>query len=204
LRPTSKVLEIGCGIGTISELILRYLNSEGSLVATDISNRSLELATSRLAKYSNVEIKSVDFASEKVEGLFDVIVLPDVIEHIPLENHPALFLNLSSVLNEDGFIFIHIPDPNHLEWTIKFNSEELQIIDQPIHTHLLSKNLIESNLYIQFLQSYCVYNRTPDYQAVVLKKIPDNTDYKSRNVFLHDSTIRRISRKINYYLRGRK
>ena len=205
LKPTSKVLEVGCGIGTVSELILRYLNSNGSLLSTDISQKSLELSKSRLKKYKNVEIKAFDFTSDKIDGgRFDVIVLPDVIEHIPLENHAKLFLNLSSMLKEDGFIFIHIPEPNHLEWTTKHNPEELQIIDQPIHTQLLSKNIIDSNLYIQYLQSYCVYNQRPDYQAVVLKNIPLDDDYVPKKSFLHDSNSRRIYRKIKFYLRGGK
>ena len=40
LKNDSKVLEIGCGIGTVSGLILKYI-SQGSFVGVDISIESI-------------------------------------------------------------------------------------------------------------------------------------------------------------------
>ncbi|MFY0689697.1 MAG: class I SAM-dependent methyltransferase [Cyclobacteriaceae bacterium] len=204
LMPNSKVLEVGCGIGTVSELILRFLSKEGALTATDISPKSLEIARKKLAKYANVIIREIDLTTQEIDGDFDLIVLPDVIEHIPIDKHKSLFAKLSIRLKFGGCVFIHIPDPNHLEWTIKHNPTELQIIDQPIHTHILSANLLDTGLYIHHLESYSIYNNAPDYQAIVLKHIPKKSDYSTRNRFLHDSMIRRLKRKVKYVIRGNK
>ena len=204
LKEDDAVLEVGCGIGTVSELIMRYLSSKGRLLATDISEESLRLARERLTKYSNVEVSNMNFVSQKSSEKFDVIVLPDVIEHIPIELHADLFKNLDSMLVEDGFVFIHIPDPNHLEWTIRNRPDLLQIIDQPIHTSILAENLKSTSLYIHHLQSYSVFNVQPDYQLIVLKKIPKEDSYVQKERFTSGSLSERIKRKARYLIRGNK
>lgn len=204
MHPNSNVLEVGCGIGTVSELILRFLSNKGTLTAIDVSPKSLEIAEKRLSKYHNITIKELDLTSESLDNKYDIIVLPDVIEHIPLDKHKTLFQKLSENLEEDGSIFIHIPDPNHLEWTIKHNPDELQIIDQPIHTHLLADNLTGSGLYINKLESYSIYNKLPDYQAIIIRHIPNDAEYETKSQFLHDSVIRRLLRKMKYIFRANK
>jgi trans-aconitate 2-methyltransferase len=83
LRKTDKVLEVGCGIGTVSQLILRYLAYSGTLLAVDISSKSIDLAKKRNAKYSNANFEVHDLTKHSVSGRFNAIVLPDVLEHIP-------------------------------------------------------------------------------------------------------------------------
>lgn len=204
LKTSDSILEVGCGIGTVTELMLRYLSTEGKLLATDISDESLRLARERLAKYANVEVSKFNFVEKKLEEKFDVIVLPDVIEHIPIELHGKLFKNLEAMLTDDGFIFIHIPDPNHLEWTIRHRPDLLQIIDQPIHTELLTKSLSSTSLYINHLQSYSVYNVKPDYQVVVLNKKPTDDAYRQKDRFLNGSMSERIKKKVKFIMRGKK
>jgi 2-polyprenyl-3-methyl-5-hydroxy-6-metoxy-1,4-benzoquinol methylase len=203
LNPKHSVLEVGCGIGTQSELILRYLSKDGRLLGADISPRSIEIAKDRLRKYSNSSFEVFDFTQNLKNEKFQVIVMPDVIEHIPINLHPHLFKNLDQMLVEDGFILIHIPDPNYLEWCIQNTPEILQIIDQPIHTSILSKNLLDTELYISFLQSYSIYQKDCDYQVIVLKKKPKGS-YDSSTTPLHDSISRRMKRKVKYLLRNGK
>ncbi len=202
LKPYHEVLEIGCGIGTVTELILQHLNKDGFLRAVDISPESIDTATSRLRKYRNVDLMVKDITATDIRGAYDVIVLPDVIEHIPISLHAKLFKNISKALNKNGFVFIHMPDPNYLEWVTRNNPAELQVIDQPIHAHILSDNLIKTGLYVHYLSSYTVYDKQPDYQVVVLKKIPLNSEYGKRKKFLIDSITRRINLKFRYFLRG--
>ncbi len=204
LSQNSRVLEVGCGVGTVTELILRFLDSEGFILATDISPESVRVGKERLNRYCNLDYKVHDFTKETVDGEFDVIVLPDVIEHIPIYLHKVLFHNLGQLLNDNGFILIHIPDPNHLEWCIQNEPENLQIVDQPVHTHLIAENIKESGLYIHFLESYSIYNRQPDYQVIILKKIPGENNYTSLIQFLNDSTFRKIKKKLKWILRGGK
>lgn len=201
LNPTSKVLEIGCGIGTQTELLLRFLTS-GSVTAIDISEKSINLAKQRLSKYSNVTFKAGDIAQISIEEKFDIILLPDVLEHIPISNHKELFEKLSGVIEEDGILVIHIPDPDALCWTRKVHPEQLQIIDQPIFLDELLKNLGNTDFKIEFLKSYSIYTQDPDYQIIMLKKNAKNRSYLGRQSYLNDSILRRIVKKIKYISRG--
>ena len=204
LKRNHKILEIGSGIGTVSELMLRYLNAKGSLTVTDISPKSLNIARQRLSKYFNVKICEFDFSKDRMDDQFDVIVLPDVLEHIPLDRHDDLFDHLHSMLKDSGWVFIHIPEPNYLEWIIRNKPELLQIIDQPIHTYLLAESIKKSGLYIQYLQSYSLFCEGPDYQVIVLKKNPSPELYERSIQPPQDSVFRRLKRKFRFVIRGKK
>ncbi|SNT01905.1 Methyltransferase domain-containing protein [Ekhidna lutea] len=200
LQKDNNILEIGCGIGTLTELMLSYVGKNGKITAVDVSEKSISIAKKRLEVYDNVNLEVFDFTKDIKDALFDVIVLPDVIEHIPLKLHESLFLNLSKMLKKEGFVLIHIPDPNYLQWNIDHKKEGLQIIDQPIYTHLLATNIVKSQLYIAYLKSYSLYVNNPDYQVVVLKKKEGLEMYNSI-MPTNDSLLRRIKRKFRYLRR---
>lgn len=164
------LLEIGCGIGTFSGL-LPQINGKGKNLCIDISDESIKEAKKIYSAEKSLTFQCAnavehDFGNQ----IFDVIVLPDVIEHIPLEFHAKLFTKLSAVLSQDGFIYIHIPNPYYLAWCHQNRPDLLQIIDQPIYTSELIENLVETNLYIHSLNTYSIWVDDCDYQAIVLRK----------------------------------
>ncbi len=172
----SKVLEIGCGIGTYTELLAKYC-TKGSINAYDISQKNIDIAKINLRNYSNLKLKKGDATIEKFDKEFDFIILPDVLEHIPLEDHLKLFKSLSNSLATNGTIIIHIPNPYYLKWCHENQPELLQILDQPLYTNLLMENIYNSNLYIEYLNTYSIWIDNCDYQIIVLKK-NINKDYK--------------------------
>lgn len=170
LKNNHNVLEIGCGIGTQTELLAQYV-SQGKITAIDISPKSITIAQQRLANYTNVSCITGDIITMDINfsTKFDVIVLPDVIEHIPLDSHNALFKRLSGLLKEDGFILIHIPNPNYLAWCHTNTPQVLQVIDQPIYTNVLCSNVYANGFYIHHLETYEIWTNNCDYQIIVLK-----------------------------------
>jgi trans-aconitate 2-methyltransferase len=54
LTPTMNVLEIGCGIGTVSHLILQFIR-KGHFVGVDISPESISQARKLNAEFKNAE-----------------------------------------------------------------------------------------------------------------------------------------------------
>lgn len=170
LQNTHNVLEIGCGIGTQTELLAQYV-TQGKITAIDISPKSIEIAQQRLINYTQVTCVTADVITMDVQfnTKFDVIVLPDVIEHIPIQSHAKLFERLQQYLTQNGFVLIHIPNPNYLAWCHVNTPQLLQVIDQPIYTNVLCGNVYANGFYIHYLETYEIWTNNCDYQVIVLK-----------------------------------
>jgi cyclopropane fatty-acyl-phospholipid synthase-like methyltransferase len=169
LRPYHHVLEIGCGVGTLTELLAEAVEPEGSVVALDFSPKSIEAARERLASFGNLRLVVGDVLEAQFDRRFDVVALPDVIEHIPLEHHSALFERVASWLRPDGFVLLNYPNPHHLEWCREHRPETLQAIDQPIHADALLSSAYPHELYLDLLRTYSVWIREGDYVVAVMR-----------------------------------
>lgn len=176
LKSHDNVLEIGAGIGTITGFIAQKVK-HGSVTATDISGKSLEVAKKRLQKFSTISYLKGDVTDLDFNEKFDVIVLPDVLEHIPIAHHTDLFEKLYQILKENGWIFIHIPNPFYLDWVTKNQPELLQEIDQPLSLNHLVNVFDTTGFFVQHLDNYSVYVEENDYQALVLKKVDIKTTF---------------------------
>jgi len=180
LKPDSKVLEIGCGIGTVSSLILSFI-TEGKFVGVDISDESISLAKKLNAKHKNAEFVVNDMSSYTHALKFDFVVLPDVLEHIPLEQHANLFRVISSLTADQAVVLINIPEPHCLNWARKVIPEKLQIIDQSLSMQDLLNNSYPHGFELFSLNSYCLQYSEADYTSVILKKNGWPTQYQIKD-----------------------
>lgn len=168
-RPGHRVLEIGSGVGTLTELLARGLGPHGSLVGLDFSAESIAAARQRLARFDRVELLAADVLDVAIEGAFDVIVLPDVIEHIPLEHHRRMFGRIAGWLADDGFVLLNYPNPHYTEWLQEHDPGLLQVIDQAVHADRLLSNVYPHGLYLKSLRTYSLWVQEGDYVVVVLR-----------------------------------
>lgn len=175
LKNNHKVLEIGCGVGQVTGLIADFLN-KGMIVACDISPEGIELAKKIHNKKGSIQFIVSDMTDFKHDVKFDFVVLPDVIEHIPVENHKDLFRVIRENITDEGTIAINTPTPFFQEWLHAKHPEGLQIIDQPIYTNDLLNNAYPNGFYLERLENYCIRHKEPDYQWILLrpyKKVED-------------------------------
>lgn len=172
-RDGQRVLEIGAGIGTLTELLLEGIGPTGLLHATDLSPKSIEVARTRLGLRPNLEVSAGDVLTLELDRTFDVIVLPDVIEHIPLELHGKLFSRVRQWLRDDGFAFLNYPNPYYLAWCLEHEPELLQIIEQPIYADALASHVYANGLYIHSLETYSIWIEQGDYTRAVLRVAAD-------------------------------
>jgi len=99
----------------------------------------------------------------------DLVLLPDVIEHIPLGRHDALFRRVAGLVKPDGFVLVHYPNPHYLRWCQEHRPEVLQVIDQPIEAEALLEHACAYGLYLESLETYSIWVREGDYVAAVLR-----------------------------------
>lgn len=172
LKPGSRILEIGCGIGTLTGLLRKY-NGKGEIVAVDISRTSVEIARKRLKNAPDVTFMVSDMSDFSHPGSFDFIVLPDVLEHIPVEHHKSLFRTLANHMHDKSRILIHIPHPRAIDFIRKNSPGQLQIIDQAVEADTIVTDAYASGLELASYLSYPLFDRQNDYAVITLRKKSD-------------------------------
>jgi len=169
LKPDSNVLEIGCGIGTVSSQILKLV-TKGCFVGVDISNESIEVAKKLNKASKNAEFIVNDMSTFSHKVKFDFIVLPDVLEHIPVEQHAKIFQTISLLSKKTAVVLINIPEPYTLDWFRRNTPETLQIIDQSLSLQDLCNNVYPAGFYLFSVTPYGLTYEHEDYLSIVLKK----------------------------------
>lgn len=123
LKPTDRVLDVGCGIGRVAKPLTKFLSSEGSYVGVDIVERSVKWMQSAYgSRHPNFAFYHLDvhnsaynptgkYAADTVEfpfpgeAQFDVVFLFSVFTHMyPQHIHHYLKL-ISRQLKPDGRLF---------------------------------------------------------------------------------------------------
>ncbi|MFB3897123.1 MAG: methyltransferase domain-containing protein [bacterium] len=101
-----KVLDLGCGTGTISYLIhQRYPNME--LTCVDVSQQMLEVAKDKLKRVKKVTFILGDFHSYRITGKFDAIVSSLALHHLESEQDRDIFYTSIYQSLKSGGIFIN-------------------------------------------------------------------------------------------------
>ena len=134
----SKVLEIGCAEAGF----LAALQQRG------IENAGLELSPARVAfakaKNPELTVHLGDITDRRViaqvDGIFDVIVLRDVIEHVA--NREAFFENVDALLSERGYLYITFP-PRYSPYAGHQQNGSSLLRFMP-YVHLLPENIIRA------------------------------------------------------------
>ena len=146
--------------------------SGGSILAVDISEEAVRMAQTRLKGNSSITFRVSDMSDFKADRHFDFIVLPDVLEHIPEEQHAQLFMTLGDHLAPDGVICIHIPDPYSLDWMRNNRPEALQIVDQSLHIAPMIERFATHGLLLDRYERYGLWTMEPDYNWIEFRRAP--------------------------------
>ena len=107
LRDGQKILELGCGWGSLSLFMAaRYPASEITSVSNSASQRAYIEEEARKRGLANLKVVTADMNDFSTTDLFDRIVSIEMFEH--MANWRALLSRLRSWLAPDGRVFIHI------------------------------------------------------------------------------------------------
>jgi len=111
LEPSS-IVDVGCGDGRLTREIYTNLSSE-RIVGVDYSQRAINLA-----KAMNQDLESIEFYSEDITlsgkglGAFDVAVLMEVFEHIPIDQASGFIRSVRSLIKPGGDLLLTVPHSN--------------------------------------------------------------------------------------------
>lgn len=172
MKRSDSILEIGCGVATVTNMLANWL-TKGKIMGVDISPETIAMVSHRFKDQKNMRFMVTDMTDFKSDEKFDIILFPDVLEHIPAEAHDNIFKTISTLLKPDGKVLINIPDPLAMEYIQKFRPELLQIIDQAIHADHLIPMAYKHGLILEFTERYNVYFDLPEYQYYSFGKRKD-------------------------------
>jgi ubiquinone/menaquinone biosynthesis C-methylase UbiE len=193
LNAQSSVLELGCGIGMMTSLMKRTVN-QGKIHAIDISAASIEYGKAKFGG-ANITFSTQDITTFETQlNTPDFITLIDVLEHIPLELHAALFRRISQVMGLNSHFVINLPNPDYIAHDIALEADSLQVIDQPVPFASLIQQLDDAGLELMTYQKYGLWHHD-EYQWFVLRiKRPFNEVRIDDSLTVIDKIKRKIKR----------
>ena len=142
-----KLLDVGCGLGYFVKCVSDF--SSWQVFGWEISKQAVDFARTKLG-LPNVFCGRVE-DSGLAKKSFDVITLWDVIEHIPNPN--PLLSYTSSLLTDDGMLFLHTPNVNiqlpkaKIKKLLKGMRENTHYLEAKDHINTYSPKTIAQILY---------------------------------------------------------
>lgn len=182
VTPAMRVLEVGCGEGGN---MMPFLDMGCECVGVDIDEPRLELGRTYFADHPNVnkltltasDIYKVDAT---VLGTFDLIMLRDVIEHLP--NQEVIMEIFKKFLKPDGIIFFGFPP-----WRMPFGGHQ-QVLGHKIASKLPYYHILPGFMYYGMLRMFGEREWIP-----VLREVKETRISIAR--------FHRIIKKLNYKIR---
>ncbi|KAK2071245.1 hypothetical protein P8C59_005684 [Phyllachora maydis] len=112
LKPGARVLDVGCGPGTITVGLAKHVGPGGSVVGIDLSDHVLDLARAHLAHNPDREGSAeITFQTGNVlsglpfaDGEFDVVYVSQVFLHLPPEDDVRAAQEMRRVLRRGGLL----------------------------------------------------------------------------------------------------
>ncbi|MEJ2722066.1 MAG: class I SAM-dependent methyltransferase [bacterium] len=122
------------------------------VVGVDISENNIGIAEAYAGVFDNAEFRVLDIIENADQmdalGVFDVILLPDVIEHIPKDRYTALFGSLERALSPSGRVLLTFPSPGYQEYLRSHHPEHLQVVDETVRpADIVSSTSLELHYY---------------------------------------------------------
>jgi SAM-dependent methyltransferase len=160
----STILEIGCGVGILSKFIQKL---SSRVLGVDISEKNVEIARefagSAVCRFEVLDV--VENGSElENHGKFDVVLMADVIEHIPKERYPELFGTIERALSDTGRVILTFPSPEVQAFMTANKPDDMQVIDESVE---LDDILRATSLKLLYFAYRHIFGKN-DYVHVVL------------------------------------
>ena len=117
LRRGERVLDVGCGTGSLCILAKKQVGEDGKVVGVDLSSEMVKQARKKAQKY-NLDIHLTEGSIDRLEfpnDYFDVAISTWMFHHLPVEVKKAGLKEIYRVLKRGGrFLFSDFSKPHYL------------------------------------------------------------------------------------------
>ncbi|NJD23017.1 MAG: class I SAM-dependent methyltransferase [Melioribacter sp.] len=154
---TKRLLDIGCGMGTISSIAKKKFNIK-EVIGIEKFENAASVASTKLDKVICGDIESIQL--EYSNNYFDCILCADVFEH--LINPENVVRKLHHLLSDNGVMITSLPNIRHIVPLLKIifdrlEYEESGILDKThLHfytLHTMKKMFLETGFEIQRIEN---------------------------------------------------
>lgn len=104
LQPGERVLDVGCGTGTLAIAARKHVGASGAVTGVDPAAEMIERAVKK-ARRANVDVSFRTAAAEELpfaNGTFDVVLSSLMLHHLPTETRRAGVKEMRRVLKAGG------------------------------------------------------------------------------------------------------
>jgi len=123
------VVDIGCGDGRLTREISDHF-PETRTVGLDYSDRAITLAKAMNQDVNGLSYEQIDITQHSFSETFDVAILMEVYEHIPLEITSSFLRGVHRSLKKGGVLLLTVPHSNK---PIEYKHYQHFTIDKIIH-----------------------------------------------------------------------
>ena len=107
LRDGMKILELGCGWGSLTLWMAEnYPDSSVTAVSNSRSQREFIEKEANARGFTNIEVITADMNEFSIDRTFDRVLSIEMFEH--MRNYRAMFERINNWLAPDGYFFMHI------------------------------------------------------------------------------------------------
>jgi len=193
IEANHRVLDIGCGWGTLCHYIREKTNARVKGIA--LSHNQIDECKQR---YPHIEFEYKDYREER--GQYDRIVSVGMMEHVGIENIPVFLEQVLQLLKPGGLCLIHYLQPydnifvdDHHQTHPSWGAVLMPNAKSPTHSELVKAVMNTGRLRILHTETFAIhYARTGKYwlenlkrnKEKILKKYPLKV-YKSHEYAWH-------------------
>ncbi len=126
----AKILVLGCGSGETAFYVASKVAPHAYVMAVDISSAAIRIANV-LFRHDRIEYRQADVTEQTFGENWDVVILPDVYEHIPRDGRKTLHSRLDRLLATRGTLLLTVPSPAK-QVSLRRSGKGLQLVDETV------------------------------------------------------------------------
>ncbi len=167
-KSTKSILVVGCGIGDVTYKLAQKYNFT-KVVGVDISTQNINTAK-KLFSGTNLEFRCLNIITDTLDDKWDLVLFPDVYEHIPTSTRSSLHESLSQILSKNGACAFTCPTVEH-QAKLRKSGEELQIVDEDVTLKDLDKLANDVGARLVFFSYICVWSNGDYFHSLISRGV---------------------------------